>query len=94
LNHGRWNASGKKLYLTNDGLYQENKPKVPGYKEVYCLQPIYRTILLSSIKAGLWAVPEDDVFANYLPLKKESFYVMAVKDREMYWASEWFTVYP
>jgi hypothetical protein len=67
---------------------------VAGYKEVYCLRPIYRTILLSSIKSGLWAVPDDDVFADYLPLKKESFHVMVVKDREMYWASEWFTVNP
>jgi hypothetical protein len=24
----------KKLYLTKDGSYHENKPKVPGYKEV------------------------------------------------------------
>jgi hypothetical protein len=84
----------KKLYWTNDGLYHENKPMVAGYKEVYCLRPIYRTILLSSIKSGLWAVPDDDIFADYLPLKKESFHVMVVKDREMYWASEWFTVNP
>jgi hypothetical protein len=84
----------KKLYLTKDGLYHENKPKVPGYKEVNCLRPMYRTIPISSIKSGLRAIPDADVFADYQPMNKESFHVMVVKDREMYWASEWFLVNP
>jgi hypothetical protein len=82
-------SESHKLFLSSDGTYYD-EPSEDGdiYKSVQRLRPVYSCVSLSCIKGGLWAVPDADVFADFEPLKKESFHVMVVKDRESFWANE------
>jgi hypothetical protein len=82
-------SESHKLFLSSDGTYYD-EPSEDGdiNKSVQQLRPVYSCVPLSCIKGGLWAVPDADVFADFEPLKKESFHVMVVKDRESFWANE------
>jgi hypothetical protein len=84
-------AERKKLYKGQDGALYEKKPSGSGYHEVHCLRPTYRTVPIAAIKCGIWAVPDTDVFADFQPIRKDSFHIMVVKDRASFWADEWFT---
>jgi hypothetical protein len=77
------------LFLSSDNTYYD-EPSENGdiYKSVQRLRPVYSCVPLSCIKGGLWAVPDADVFADFEPVKKESFHVMVVKDRDSLWANE------
>jgi hypothetical protein len=84
-------AETHKLYKGQDGALYEKKPSGSGYHEVICLRPTYRTVPITAIKCGIWAVPDTDIFADFQPIRKDSFHIMVVKDRASFWADEWFT---
>jgi hypothetical protein len=84
-------AETRKLFKGKDGALYEKKPSGSGYHEVHCLRPTYRTVPIAAIKCGIWAVPDTDIVADFQPIRKDSFHIMVVKDRALFWADEWFT---
>lgn len=52
------------------------------------LRPEYRTIPIDQIKQVIWAIPEFEIFDDFMADKVTSGHVMVVKDRDQFWASE------
>lgn len=74
----------ERYYETKDG--QLHKDKQPQSKVVSRLEPVYRPVPISNIKCGIWAIPDQDMFAIEMAVRNESAHLMVVKDRNDYWA--------
>jgi hypothetical protein len=83
----------QEYYVDNDGELHQDKER---YKRettkrsrsdiVHLRHPLFRTIPVSNIRCGLWAVPDSDVFDDYNLKRPDAAHVMVVKDRNRYWA--------
>jgi hypothetical protein len=75
-------------YLTNTGEYHQDKERAKNCERVTRLRPLYRQIPAKTIVGGIWAIPDCDVFHDFIIPRKDAFHVMVVKDRDKYWAHE------
>jgi hypothetical protein len=80
---------------SNGGLHQDKDrylretTKRSRLDIVHLRHPLFRTIPVSSIMCGLWAVPDSDMFDDYDLHRYDAAHVMVVKDRDRYWAKSW-----
>jgi hypothetical protein len=81
-------------YMSGDGEYHQDKARHrqdrkegKTSKPIQSREALFRTIPITSIKCGLFAIPDSPMFDAYDINSEDAAHVMVVIDRNLYWAS-------